>query len=57
MDQFINEVRLMRKWQREYFKTRSPEALRYAKSYEKRVDEALERIEQEKERKNNPRLF
>jgi hypothetical protein len=57
MDQFVNEVRLMRKWQREYFRTRSSEALRYAKGQEKRVDEALERIEQEKEKKNNPKLF
>ena len=56
-DQFIEDVRLMRKYQKDYFKTRSSEALRYAKNMEKRIDAALEKMDKEQVDKSNPQLF
>lgn len=37
-DQFVNIVRLMRHWQREFFRTRSQEALERSKDLEAKVD-------------------
>lgn len=40
-EQFRELVKDMRKWQKEYFKTRSKTALSESKRLEKQVDEAL----------------
>lgn len=57
LQQFIDNVRTMRKWQKEYFKTRSSEALRWSKDMERRVDADLKAIDEEIQTKNNPQLF
>ena len=41
-EEFTKAVREMRKWQKEYFRTRHPRAMELAKKYEKQVDEMLE---------------
>lgn len=42
--QFFDNVVLMRANQREYFKTRSKEALRKSKVYESIIDKEIERV-------------
>lgn len=37
-EQFLQTVRLMRHWQREFFRTRSQEALERSKDFEAKVD-------------------
>lgn len=56
-EQLISDVRLMRRYQKDYFRTRSQESLRYAKSMEKRVDAALEQIDRERSDSVCPKLF
>lgn len=41
--EFEKTVREMRRWQKAYFRSRSPGDLRYAKDYERRIDAELER--------------
>lgn len=55
--QLIALVRDMRKWQKEYFKTRSPEALRWSKDMERRVDAELKAFDEKESKKYNPQLF
>lgn len=43
-------VAQMRKWQKEYFRTRNPQALNEARRLEKKVDRMLEELD-------NPGLF
>lgn len=50
MKEFVNLVKRMREAQKEYFRTRQPEALKFSKSMEAKVDRAIETI-------NNPKLF
>ncbi|WP_161598183.1 hypothetical protein [Maribacter flavus] len=41
--ELVQTVAKMRKWQKEYFKTRDKEALKNSKYWEKRVDHLLEK--------------
>ena len=41
-DEFMEAVREMRKWQKEYFRTRAPRALELSRQYEKKVDTMVE---------------
>jgi hypothetical protein len=43
---FRTAVREMRLWQKTYFKTRHPEALKESKAWEKEVDRQLDEDEQ-----------
>lgn len=52
-DSLVSTVKQMREAQREYFRTRNPEALRKSKALEKRVDEMIIIYEQ-KGLFNNP---
>ena len=49
-EEFLKAIRQMRKWQKEYFRTREPRAKEEAIVWEKRVDQMLYEIE-------NPGLF
>ena len=49
-EEFVDAVRQMRKWQKEYFRTRQPRVMEEAKVWEKKVDALLDRID-------NPGLF
>lgn len=55
--EFIENVREMRRWQKEYFKTRDYKVLAKAKNYEKSVDEMLKYIEAERHEGVNQSLF
>lgn len=54
---FFDLVTLMRKSQREFFKTRSNEALRQSKALEKQVDIEIERVNNILSEQSQPRLF
>jgi hypothetical protein len=41
LEKFLYEVRLMRQWQKAYFKTRSPTSFESAKEQEVRVDNLI----------------
>lgn len=41
---FFTKVALMRKAQKEYFKTRNQTALRYSKALEAEIDKEIERV-------------
>lgn len=49
-EELVNAVRNMRRWQKEYFRTRHPRAMDEAKVWEKKVDAILDKID-------NPGLF
>jgi len=53
--QFFNLVKAMREAQREYFSTRSPQALTKARQLERRVDESIKRGDEYL--KKQPTLF
>lgn len=53
---FFQTVALMRKAQKEYFKTKSPQALRYSKEYERIVDTEINRVNNIIKEQQNPRL-
>lgn len=53
---FFTKVALMRKAQKEYFKTKSAVALRYSKDLERKVDEEIQRVAKIINEQNNPRL-
>lgn len=53
---FYNTVVLMRRYQREYFRTKSSSALQYSKNYEKIIDEEIKRVEKLQQEKQNPKL-
>lgn len=53
---FFQKVALMRKAQKEYFKTKSPQALRYSKDLERKVDAEILRVNRIINEQNNPRL-
>lgn len=42
--QFFEKVVLMRRFQKEYFKTRSPFVLEKSKAIEKEIDNEIERV-------------
>lgn len=54
--QFFKLVEELRKNQKEYFKTRSKEALQQSKALEKRVDDEILRVN-EIMKKKNPSFF
>lgn len=54
--QFFKLVEELRKYQKEYFKTRSKEALQQSKALEKRVDDEILRVN-EIMKKKNPSFF
>lgn len=43
--QFFDKVAAMRKYQKEYFRTRSSVALRNSKALEKEIDQEIERVQ------------
>lgn len=51
---FLDLVSEMRKAQKEYFKTRSPESLTRSKNLERQVDKEIQRVN---EILQNPKLF
>lgn len=53
---FYNTVVLMRRYQREYFRTKSATALQYSKDYERIIDEEIARVEKLRQEKINPKL-
>ena len=55
--QFFDKVVEMRRWQKEYFKTRSKSSLEQSKTLEKRVDAEIERVNKILEERTNPKLF
>lgn len=54
--QFFNLVSEMRNKQKEYFKTHTQSALKESKTFEKRVDEEIARVEQLLKEKREPKL-
>ena len=46
----------MRRYQREYARTRSGAALQYSKDYERLIDEEIERVEKIEQKRLNPKL-
>lgn len=54
---FIDDVRLMRQYQKEYFRTRDTKTLLNAKDKERSVDAYLKNFELEHQPKRNPELF
>lgn len=54
--QFFNLVSEMRIKQKEYFRTRTQSALKESKTFEKRVDEEIARVEQLLKEKREPKL-
>lgn len=54
--QFFKLVEELSKYQKEYFKTRSKEALQQSKALEKRVDDEILRVN-EIMKKKNPSFF
>mgnify|MGYP006326833693 FL=1 len=50
--QFFKLVEELRKYQKEYFKTRSKEALQQSKALEKRVDDEILRVNEIMKKKN-----
>ena len=55
--EFFGLVKEMRFQQKEYFKTRSSDALRKSKALEKRVDDEIERVEKVMNEKKQGCLF
>ena len=53
---FFNTVVLMRRYQREYFRTKSSSVLQYSKNYEKIIDEEIKRVEKLQQEKQNLKL-
>ena len=53
---FYDTVRLMRRYQKEYARTRSGAALQYSKDYERLIDEEIARVEKLKQEKLNQKL-
>lgn len=55
--QFFEKVVLMRRFQKEYFKTRSPFVLEKSKAIEKEIDNEIERVQKILDAKMHPNLF
>lgn len=55
--QFFNLVKAMRAAQKEYFSTRSQQALQQSKELEKRVDDCIKRGDEYLQRQKEPSLF
>ena len=55
--EFFSLVKEMRLQQKEYFKTRSSDALKKSKALEKRVDDEIERVEKVMNEKKQGCLF
>ena len=53
---FYDTVRLMRRFQKEYARTRSGTALQYSKDYERLIDEEIERVEKIEHKRLNQKL-
>ncbi|MBQ7851332.1 MAG: hypothetical protein IJ342_00400 [Muribaculaceae bacterium] len=54
--EFFDLVAQMRHHQKEYFKTKSVESLRYSKDLERKVDAEIQRVKQIINELNKPRL-
>lgn len=54
--EFFNLVSKMRKAQKEYFRTKSASALKFARYYEAEVDAEIQRVEKIVKEKENPQL-
>ena len=57
--QFFDRVVQLRRFQKEYFATRSRESLQQAKALEKEIDDEIVRVQQILSKRNNktPNLF
>lgn len=55
--QFFDEVVKLRALQKNYFHTRSSDALRASKRQEKLIDDEIERVNKIIRNRNNPNLF
>lgn len=59
--QFFDRVRVMRKFQKEYFRTRSHTALRQSKALEREIDAEIERVNaiigNDRKEPSQPNLF
>lgn len=44
-EKFFDKVALMRRFQKDYFRTRSSSALRQSKALEKEIDDEIERVQ------------
>ncbi len=55
--QFFDRVAQLRHFQKEYFKTRSREALQQSIALEKEIDAEIERVRTVLEAKQSPNLF
>lgn len=59
--QFFDRVRVMRKFQKEYFRTRSHTALRQSKALEREIDAEIERVNSiignDRKEPSQPNLF
>jgi hypothetical protein len=53
---FYHNVVLMRRYQRDYFRTRSGSTLEQAKQYERIIDDEIARVEKLKQEKLNQKL-
>lgn len=53
---FFELVAQMRHHQKDYFKTKSAEALRYSKDLERKVDAEIQRVQKIINEQNKPRL-